>query len=66
MLFGDHLGDFLPDVKNDTTPKERADLVEEYSEHWGRKWYILSNPTYGSWNSILNNPKSDYFQGFEQ
>jgi acid phosphatase len=65
MLFGDDLGDFLPDVKNDITPEERAELVEEYSEHWGRKWFILSNPTYGSWESILSDPKSVYFQGLE-
>lgn len=65
MLFGDDLGDFLPDVKNNITPKERSELVEEYSEHWGRKWFILSNPTYGSWESILDNPKSKYLRGIE-
>lgn len=66
MLFGDDLGDFLPDVKNNITPDDRADLVEKYSEHWGRKWFILSNPTYGSWESILNDPKSDYLKSIEQ
>lgn len=66
MLFGDDLGDFLPDVKENITPNERAKLVGEYSEHWGRKWFILSNPTYGSWEGILNDPKSDYLQGISQ
>lgn len=65
MLFGDDLGDFLPDVKDDITPEERSELVEEYSEHWGRKWFIFSNPTYGSWESILSDPKSEYFRGLE-
>lgn len=66
MLFGDDLGDFLPDVKSNITPEERAALVDEYSEHWGRKWFILNNPTYGSWESILSDPKSNYFRGIEQ
>lgn len=66
MLFGDDLGDFLPDVKNNITPDQRAELVEKYSEYWGRKWFILSNPTYGSWLNILSDPKSDYLEGTEQ
>ncbi|MDZ7718488.1 MAG: HAD family acid phosphatase [Balneolaceae bacterium] len=64
MLFGDDLGDFLPDVKSNITPEERAELVDEYSEHWGRKWFILGNPTYGSWESILNDPKSNYLRDY--
>jgi acid phosphatase len=66
MLFGDNFGDFLPNVSGNITPEERAELVEEYSEHWGRKWFILSNPTYGSWEGILNDPKSDYLEGISQ
>lgn len=66
MLFGDNFGDFLPNVSGNITPEERAELVEKYSEHWGRKWFILSNPTYGSWDSILNDPKSDYLEGISQ
>lgn len=66
MLFGDDLGDFLPDVKRNITPEERSELVEKYSEHWGRKWFVLSNPTYGSWESILSDPKSRHFRGTEQ
>lgn len=66
MMFGDNFGDFLPIVSGNITPEERAELVEEYSEHWGRKWFILSNPTYGSWEGILNDPKSDYLEGINQ
>lgn len=65
MLFGDDLGDFLPDVKSNITSEERVELVDEYSEHWGRKWFILSNPTYGSWLNILNAPRSYYLKGIE-
>ncbi|ASQ90456.1 acid phosphatase [Prosthecochloris sp. GSB1] len=64
MLFGDDLGDFLPDVKKNITPQERDRLVSENSGHWGRKWFVLPNPTYGSWLDILHDPKSQYIRGF--
>ncbi len=60
MLFGDDLGDFLPDVKSNITPEERDRLVGEYKNNWGRKWFMLPNPTYGSWINILRDPKSQY------
>ena len=64
MLFGDDLGDFLPDVKKDITPRQRKVLVRRYAGHWGRKWYILSNPAYGSWLRVLVAPKAQYLKGY--
>ncbi len=60
MLFGDDLGDFLADVKSSITPQERDRLVGENSNNWGKKWFVLPNPTYGSWINILHDPKSQY------
>ncbi|NTV92481.1 MAG: acid phosphatase [Chlorobiaceae bacterium] len=60
MLFGDDLGDFLADVKSNSTPQERDRLVAENKNNWGRKWFMLPNPTYGSWMNILRDPKSQY------
>jgi len=64
MLFGDDLGDFLPDVKKNITPQERDRLVRENSGQWGRKWFVLPNPTYGSWLNILQEPRSRYIRGY--
>lgn len=64
MLFGDDLGDFLPDVKKNITAQERDNLVVKYSDHWGSKWFIFSNPTYGSWLRVLDDPKSNYLRGY--
>ncbi|MGW8194913.1 MAG: 5'-nucleotidase, lipoprotein e(P4) family [Desulforhopalus sp.] len=64
MLFGDDLGDFLPNVKKDITPEERAKLTADYTEKWGRAWYVLPNPSYGSWLRVLKNPKSQYLRGY--
>ncbi|TLU82436.1 MAG: acid phosphatase [Chlorobium sp.] len=60
MLFGDDLGDFLPDVKSNITPQDRDRLVDENKNNWGRTWFMLPNPTYGSWMSVLRDPKSQY------
>jgi len=64
MLFGDDLGDFLPNVKKDITPDERARLTADHKEKWGSVWYILANPSYGSWLQVLKNPQSQYLEGY--
>ncbi|MBM3423073.1 MAG: acid phosphatase [Chlorobi bacterium] len=64
MLFGDDFGDFLPGVKSAITPEERDRLVGEYRGYWGKKWFMLPNPTYGSWLDILSEPKSGYIKTY--
>ncbi|MDL1959352.1 MAG: acid phosphatase, partial [Deltaproteobacteria bacterium] len=64
MLFGDDLGDFLPNVKSNITPYERDELVNAHNKKWGKMWFILSNPTYGSWNKILQEPKNQYLRTY--
>lgn len=53
MLFGDDLNDFIS-AKN-ISQKERAHIVEENREKWGKLWYVLPNPVYGSWENALYN-----------
>lgn len=53
MQFGDQLGDFVEIVAN--TPAFRADLAGRYQEWFGRRWWVLPNPTYGSWEPALFN-----------
>ncbi len=66
MLFGDDLGDFLPNVKKNISPAERDRLVEENRAKWGKKWFILPNPTYGSWFNVLGDPKSQYIRAYDE
>ena len=59
MLFGDDLGDFIPCVRRSPSPPctegstqaSRLALTREHDDYWGRGWYILPNPMYGSWTS---------------
>jgi acid phosphatase len=64
MLFGDDLGDFLPHVKYKITPTERDELVYKHRQKWGKMWFVLSNPIYGSWDRVLEEPKDQYLKGY--
>lgn len=51
LLIGDNLGDFLSDVNRDRETRARAMLERE--AYWGRRWIVLPNPQYGSWDGAL-------------
>lgn len=53
MLFGDDLNDFIS-AKN-ISREERDKLVKSNRKKWGKMWYILPNPIYGSWENALYN-----------
>ncbi len=53
MLIGDDLNDFIS--AKDITQKKRRELVEQHKNKWGRQWFVLPNPVYGSWESALYN-----------
>ena len=58
MQFGDQLGDFVEIVAN--TPDARAALLDEYDDWFGERWWMLPNPTYGSWEpAVFNNAWSE-------
>lgn len=51
MQFGDQLGDFVNVPSN--TDDARAQAIAPYM-HWiGTRWFVLPNPTYGSWEPAL-------------
>lgn len=53
MQFGDQLGDFVQVTAN--TRDGRAQLLDEYGDWFGERWFMLPNPTYGSWEPALFN-----------
>lgn len=58
MQFGDQLGDFVQIVAN--TADGRAQLLQQYHDWFGERWWMLPNPSYGSWEpAVFNN---DYAQ----
>ncbi|HVL68146.1 MAG TPA: HAD family acid phosphatase [Vicinamibacterales bacterium] len=56
LLIGDDLGDFVVDPSG--TPAERHARTAPQADWWGRRWIMLPNPTYGSWErAIVGNAK---------
>lgn len=62
MLFGDQLGDFIGGLEG-TTPASRLALLDQYKENWGNTWFMIPNPTYGSWLSLLQPDKRSHLRG---
>lgn len=50
-LFGDDLNDFVAAAGKSLA--ERNDLLRRYDDQWGRRWFMLPNPMYGSWERAL-------------
>lgn len=56
LLIGDDLGDFVVDPSG--TPEQRETGTRPQEGWWGRRWIMLPNPTYGSWErAILGDAK---------
>jgi acid phosphatase len=49
---GDDFGDFLPGVRRQSAAeRERARCA--HRDWWGRRWFLVPNPMYGSWQAAL-------------
>jgi 5'-nucleotidase (lipoprotein e(P4) family) len=73
MLFGDDLGDFLPGVKLPRAlrddPERVAEMLEQRNQQvaanqarWGTQWFMLPNPSYGSWLSMIKAEPARYLR----
>ncbi len=51
LLFGDNLGDFSGNISGSEAERDR--VVAERKSWWGKRWFMLPNPSYGSWDEIL-------------
>ena len=51
LLVGDDMNDFVSTAK--LTPAERIALAKTHADRWGKSWFLLPNPLYGSWERAL-------------
>jgi len=51
MQFGDQIGDMVTVLDNSTRGRELA--IAPYRDWFGERWFVLPNPTYGSWEPAL-------------
>jgi len=47
LLVGDDFNDFTSGAR--TSIDKRLQLSEKYQGRWGTRWFVVPNPTYGSW-----------------
>ncbi|MBL0162965.1 MAG: acid phosphatase [Xanthomonadales bacterium] len=53
LQIGDQLGDFIDVPTNTAAGREQA--ITPYLDWIGQRWFVLPNPTYGSWEPALFN-----------
>jgi len=52
MMLGDQLGDFVGDSGGSTLAFRDA-LQSQHQDKWGKTWFMIPNPTYGTWFRLL-------------
>lgn len=57
-MIGDDLGDFIPDIRT-MKPEQRIIEAAKYQQRFGSQWFLMPNPIYGSWESVLYNRKDN-------
>lgn len=58
LMLGDNLGDFLDGINTDAATRQT--LMAPYADWWGVRWFMLPNPSYGSWqNAVLRGCEKD-------
>ena len=55
LVIGDQLGDFLPLDETTLELDSRKKLADAYDHMWGSKWFMITNPMYGRWESAIYN-----------
>lgn len=51
LLVGDDLADFVSVESNE--PDRRNEIAGQHRDKWGKTWFLIPNPLYGSWELAL-------------
>ena len=66
LIIGDQLTDFISTKEAYVFHTKRKKLAKKYSDLWGTKWFLITNPTYGRWElSIYENYPSSEEEAIE-
>lgn len=57
LVMGDDLNDFLPEARGSL--EERDGAAARHQGRWGRQWFVLPNPAYGSWERAAYGSRGD-------
>lgn len=51
LLIGDDLADFVSINENEMSHRQK--VAQQYTDKWGKVWFLIPNPIYGSWELAL-------------
>ena len=55
LMAGDQITDFISLEESAVSIQKRLELSNKYSEEWGTKWFMITNPMYGKWEGAIYN-----------
>lgn len=53
LLIGDDFNDFVSLTRDQANVAGRLTAVDAFDRYWGERWFVLPNPTYGSWERAV-------------
>jgi predicted secreted acid phosphatase len=53
LLIGDDFNDFMSLPPGQGSVADRTNAVDAFERYWGERWFVLPNPTYGSWERTV-------------
>jgi 5'-nucleotidase (lipoprotein e(P4) family) len=53
LLIGDDFNDFLTLPPGQASVADRLSAVEAFEQYWGERWFLVPNPSYGSWERAV-------------
>ena len=53
LMAGDQITDFISLEESAVSIQKRLELSNKYSDEWGTKWFMITNPMYGKWEGAI-------------
>lgn len=66
LLIGDDINDFITPPVYEGSVDARFAAVDAYDRYWGERWFMLPNPTYGSWEAAVGRSLGSKWRALRQ
>ena len=66
LLIGDDFNDFITPPVHEGSVNARFVAVDAYERYWGERWFMLPNPTYGSWEAAVGRSLGSKWKALRQ
>jgi acid phosphatase len=66
LLIGDDFNDFITPPVHEGSVEARFAAVDAYERYWGERWFMLPNPTYGSWEGAVGRSLGSKWKAMRQ